>query len=60
MEPAGVDEMGKRQRQARIAGRFVPPCTQGADGTSQKGIFDPNPEMVKGAGTLRLGRESVK
>ena len=47
MESAGVDEMGKRQRQACIAGRFVPPCAQGADGTSQKGIFDPDPEMVK-------------
>lgn len=33
---------------------------QGADGTSEKGIFDPDPEMVKGAGALRLGRESVK
>ena len=60
MESAGVDEMGKRQRQACIAGRFVPPCAQGADGTSEKGIFDSDPEMVKGAGALRLGRESVK
>ena len=45
------------RRQARIAGRFVPPCAQeGWNGTSEKGVFDPDPEMVKGAGASTPGQ----
>ena len=48
MESAGVDEMGKTAEASLYCGTFfVPPCAQGADGTSEKGFSIPIQKWLK-------------